>query len=316
MKPAPADLARSARPADDRHRRAKGAHKPKTTRLPDGVKFYCVDHREVPLLFQEICQDQTYLQNGIELSPQMTIFDVGANIGMFSYELARRLPAAKVFAFEPLPPVFGALEQNIAEHRLENVKAFNCGLSSQEGSAEFKFYKYAAGWSTMHPFDTPEFRETMRVNMMAHKTLPWYAALLFKIPFFGAALAKRLVAIQMAHETFGCHLRTISSVMQESQVETIDLLKIDVERAELSVLQGIKDSDWPKIRQIVLEVQSDLDPDNRRKVMELLKTKGFRLVEQKSDYLLNADGHSPNTTLYAFREQPVAALSAGVSLAG
>ena len=34
----------------------------------------------------------------------------------------------------------------------------------------------------------------------------------------------------------------------------MDLLKIDVERAELEVLQGVEEADWPKVQQVVLEV--------------------------------------------------------------
>ncbi len=37
-------------------------------------------------------------------------------------------------------------------------------------------------------------------------------------------------------------------------LEVVDLLKVDVERAELDVLRGIADGDWPKIRQLVMEV--------------------------------------------------------------
>ena len=34
----------------------------------------------------------------------------------------------------------------------------------------------------------------------------------------------------------------------------MDLLKIDVERAELEVLHGVEEADWPKIQQLVVEV--------------------------------------------------------------
>jgi hypothetical protein len=40
----------------------------------------------------------------------------------------------------------------------------------------------------------------------------------------------------------------------------VDLLKIDVERAELEVLNGIEQSDWSKIKQVVMEVH---DTDKR-----------------------------------------------------
>ena len=36
---------------------------------------------------------------------------------------------------------------------------------------------------------------------------------------------------------------------------SVDLLKVDVERAELSVLQGVKDEDWPRIKQVAVEVR-------------------------------------------------------------
>lgn len=37
----------------------------------------------------------------------------------------------------------------------------------------------------------------------------------------------------------------------------IDLLKIDVERAELQVLQGVAAHHWPAIRQVAMEVRAD-----------------------------------------------------------
>ena len=39
-----------------------------------------------------------------------------------------------------------------------------------------------------------------------------------------------------------------------SQVQQIDLLKVDVEGAELDVLQGIGASQWAAIKQVVAEV--------------------------------------------------------------
>ena len=36
----------------------------------------------------------------------------------------------------------------------------------------------------------------------------------------------------------------------------MSLLKVDVERAELIVLEGVKDADWPKIDQVAVEVRA------------------------------------------------------------
>jgi hypothetical protein len=53
-------------------------------------------------------------------------------------------------------------------------------------------------------------------------------------------------------------MRTLSEVISEFGVGRIDLLKVDVEKAELDVLNGITGEDWPKIQQVVVEVH-DLD---------------------------------------------------------
>lgn len=39
-------------------------------------------------------------------------------------------------------------------------------------------------------------------------------------------------------------VREVSNILRESDVERTGLLKIDVEKAELDVLEGIEDRDW------------------------------------------------------------------------
>ena len=46
-----------------------------------------------------------------------------------------------------------------------------------------------------------------------------------------------------------CAMTTVSALMAEHKLERIDLLKIDVEGAELDVLRGICPGDWPRIHQ-------------------------------------------------------------------
>ena len=53
----------------------------------------------------------------------------------------------------------------------------------------------------------------------------------------------------------------------------MDLLKIDVERSELAVLDGIRAEHWPRIRQLTVEVH---DIDGRLdEVRGLLTDRGF-----------------------------------------
>ena len=47
-----------------------------------------------------------------------------------------------------------------------------------------------------------------------------------------------------------CAMTTVSALIGEHSLERVDLLKIDVEGAELDVLRGIDQKDWPTIRQV------------------------------------------------------------------
>jgi phthiocerol/phenolphthiocerol synthesis type-I polyketide synthase E len=42
--------------------------------------------------------------------------------------------------------------------------------------------------------------------------------------------------------------------MREHGVDSVDLVKVDVEGSEMEVLEGIADEDWPRLRQPVIEV--------------------------------------------------------------
>ena len=61
------------------------------------------------------------------------------------------------------------------------------------------------------------------------------------------AVTEETSAKNLRIERFACQLKTLSEVIRESQVERIDLLKVDVEKSELDVLAGIDEDDWPKI---------------------------------------------------------------------
>ena len=87
---------------------------------------------------------------------------------------------------------------------------------------------------------------------------------------------------QQKHE---CSMTTVSNIVQDHSLSRIDLLKIDVERAELDVLLGISSTDWRVISQVVLEVhdvQGRLD-----RILQLLKdTAGFMSVTVTQDETL------------------------------
>jgi hypothetical protein len=88
--------------------------------------------------------------------------------------------------------------------------------------------------------------------------------------------AEDYLAERFKAQTFACSLRPLSDVIAEAGVDRIDLLKVDVQKAELDVLLGLADADWPKVRQVVVEVH---DTDGRLAgLSQMLAERGFTVT--------------------------------------
>lgn len=86
----------------------------------------------------------------------------------------------------------------------------------------------------------------------------------------------------------------ISNIIHESQIDRVDLFKIDVEGCEGEVLLGIEPKDWPKIRQVVVEVHSSVK--NLPDVSEKRETQGFQVTAVPEEH---ASEISRTTMTYA-----------------
>ena len=64
------------------------------------------------------------------------VLDIGANIGIMTVHLGRRLPQARVLAFEPMPANAKALRSIINFFKLKNVEVFETALGNYNGEAE------------------------------------------------------------------------------------------------------------------------------------------------------------------------------------
>jgi FkbM family methyltransferase len=52
-------------------------------------------------------------------------------------------------------------------------------------------------------------------------------------------------------DTEECPMCTVSDLIQRYELQQVDLLKIDVEGAEVDVLLGVKEKHWPLIQQVL-----------------------------------------------------------------
>lgn len=94
-------------------------------------------------------------------------------------------------------------------------------------------------------------------------------------------LVKKIVDFVYLKQEVRCQIKTISQIIFEQSIDKINLLKIDVEKAELDVLNGIEAQDWSKIQQIIIEVHNI---NNRvHYIVDLLTQKGFFLIVQQQN---------------------------------
>ncbi|MDZ8258879.1 non-ribosomal peptide synthetase [Nostoc sp. ChiQUE01b] len=247
--------------------------------LPNGMMIAHLNKNETEFVYKELWEELTYLKHGITINEGDCIFDVGANIGLFTLFVSQICKDVNIYAFEPIPPVFDLLRIN-AESYSFNVKLFNIGLSSETKSDTFTYYPQVSVISGRFA-DAAQERETIKSFLLKQQDfVPDNTKV--SVQAIDELLVERLQSQQ-----FSCQLRTISDVIGEYGIERIDLLKIDVEKSEQDVLSGIQQEDWQKIQQIVVEVHNI---DGRlEEIVALLKEHGYDLTIEQ-DALLEDTG--------------------------
>ena len=133
--------------------------------------------------------------------PGHTAVDVGANIGQMTVVMSRAVgDSGAVHSFEPLPAMFEELACNVALNQLKNVRLNRLGLADRPGSATM--HAFEVGWEAFSSIGRPPRPEA------------------------GSA-----VSIEIPVET-------LDAYTAEEGLRRVDLIKLDVEGAELSVVKG------------------------------------------------------------------------------
>ena len=237
--------------------------------LPNGRRIACLQRAETEYLYLDVVGHRTYERGGIRLPETGCVFDVGAHVGLFTLHVLERSPAVEVVALEPCPPLFEALRRN--SEGMENVRLLPYALGRRRDSAELTFYPNLTGMSSFHP-DEREERALLSGILRNLDDLGEGASALL-------ADSERYLDERLVRSAFTCERRTLSDVLRETGTERVDLLKIDVQKAELEVLEGIEPGDWGKIGQLAIELH-DLDGRLER-VTAILAERGYAVaVEQ------------------------------------
>jgi FkbM family methyltransferase len=251
-------------------------------KLPNNLEIVYQSKAEVDYFYEDIFKNQVYLKHGIKLCDNSCIFDVGANIGMFTLFVSQQCQNPTIYAFEPAPPLFEILRINTTSHEL-NVKLFNLGISNEVKTATLTFYPHSSGMSSFYG-EKEEEKEILQAIML--NQLESGMAGMDEVMGY----ADELLTERLKGQNFTCQLKTLSEIISEQKVECIDLLKIDVQKSELEVIQGIQEQDWQKIKQIVIEVH---DTEGRLKnITSLLKKQGYNVITEQETLYQNSVIHN------------------------
>lgn len=127
-----------------------------------------------------------------------TVFDLGANIGIFAVQQAQR--GAKVYAFEPNPDCYRRLSATVRNNNLESsVRVFKLGLGSSSGQGTLRVRDGFTVAGTVVPHTSNE---------------------------------------TPANANDSVTIASLDSVVPSLDIARIDLLKIDTEGAEVEILRG------------------------------------------------------------------------------
>ncbi len=265
-----------------------------------GLRVAHVNRNETEYIFREIFELQAYGRHGVRVGAGGVVLDVGANIGMFSVFMNLTVAGVRVYAFEPNPVVYEALRRNLKaygeEGRSEGMK---CGMGRESGEAELTFYE---GFSLLSGFHAEEAVEREVVKNYVKNQQRGSGRSEAELE----REAEELVAGRFEAKRMKARIWTVGEFMKERGIGEVELLKVNVEKSEREVLEGVGKENWGKIRQVVVEVdvKGHVEP-----IVELLKGQGYE-VEVEQDRLLE---RTELCYVYGIRPGPKGRLERGKS---
>lgn len=204
------------------------------------------DRRSIPV---EILNFGSYEKEYLDMTLRLirdgfTVFDIGANTGWYTINIAKAKKKVALFSFEPIPKTFKALAQNLKINKIttpiksgSTPRIFNFGFHNRSGEVTFYCYKEGPGNASMR-------------NVSKRRNI----------------------------EKIKCQVRRMDDFVTREKVK-VDFIKCDVEGAELFVIQGglaaIK-SDKPIIFAEMLRKWSVPFGYHPNDVISLLRSLGYK----------------------------------------
>jgi len=145
-------------------------HAVEMTLRSSGAKLLCDrhDHRIAPIESLNFGHHEAREAAVVRrlVTPKGRLFDVGANIGVYSVSLALVFPELEVHAFEPVPTTFGWLKRNVERNGLEaRVNLHTFGFSDEAGDHTMYFYPAGSGNASLRNVSARTDAEEIRCRL-------------------------------------------------------------------------------------------------------------------------------------------------------
>lgn len=178
---------------------------------------------------------------------KVVIFDVGAHNGQTSLLYNHFFKYATIYSFEPSPKAFSIMKERVNTY--SNINIYNKALGNIDGKVNFYLNKY-------------DYTNSM---LSTHHDA---------IKSWGADHLETKEVIQVASST-------LDSFIRESNIEHLDILKIDTQGSEHCVIEGASHAiEKGMIKLVYLEIICMPAYESQKyfdEMLHLMRSKGFQL---------------------------------------
>ena len=196
------------------------------------------------------------------VKPGMTVLDIGAHVGYYSRKFSEKVGKnGRIISFEPHPKTYQTLQRNI-DH-LSNITSFQIALAEKEGQAELHDYLVMSASGSLN-YD-PSIEDLQKSIQSKQDVAP-------------------RLSDDFEPKTYIVKTRPVDDCLADLNIETVDLIKMDIEGAELGALRGMRQT--------------------------IQRSPNLMLVMEYNPQALQGFGHDPVSALFEVMEMGFSSLQA------
>ena len=171
------------------------------------------------------------------------VVDGGASEGFYTIAIKIANPACKMVAVEPNPMAFELLKRNMVLNKFNDVELVHGALGRDDETRKFEYANVASAVGSFH---------------IRREKRPW--------------LPERCI------ETIEVNCYTLDNLYKRYQLESVDILKLDIEGAEAEAFSSGLEA-LSKTKRVVVECHSNILRNN---LLNLLTSMGFKLGHEET----------------------------------